>query len=430
MQILYSILSSSYLFFFPQFPQIIRYGASYEYEIDLAKPGGLMKLKLSGKDRRQYHIALGAVLFLKPCLSGESHNGNQDNGHLVTPLNQTPPNPPPGSVTNKISIDQATPFATKSTHTINTMSPTLSSPAIVVISFLVFFLLPSAYSSDFLSDYKRSSVPKFDVNLLEFPLNLEYLEAEFFLYGALGHGLDKVAPYLAQGGPSPIGAKKANLDALTKDVVLQFAYQEVGHLKAIKKTVKGFPRPQLDLSASSFAKVIDHAFGKPLVPPFDPYANSINYLIASYLIPYVGLTGYVGANPKLQGAVSKRLVAGLLGVESGQDAVIRGLLYEKALVKVSPYQTSVAEFTGRISELRNRLGHAGRKDEGLIVPRTWGAEGKVIGNVLAGDQFSVAFDRSPEEILRIVYGSGNESIPGGFYPKGANGHIARSHLHH
>ncbi|XWS08462.1 hypothetical protein CRYUN_Cryun40dG0004300 [Craigia yunnanensis] len=309
------------------------------------------------------------------------------------------------------------------------MAPSFSSAAIVVISSLVFSLLPSAYSSDFLADYRKSWVPKSDVNLLEFPLNLEYLEAEFFLYGALGNGLDTVAPNLTMGGPPPIGAKKANLDAFTKDVILQFALQEVGHLKAIKKTVKGFPRPQLDLRASSFAKVIDHAFGKPLVPPFDPYANSINYLIASYLIPYVGLTGYVGANPKLQGAISKRLVAGLLGVESGQDAVIRGLLYAKALEKVSPYGIMVAEFTNRISQLRNRLGHAGRKDEGLIVPKRWGAEGKVVGNVLAGDEFSVAFDRTPEEILRIVYGSGNESIPGGFYPKGANGRIARTHLY-
>ncbi|GMI72175.1 hypothetical protein like AT1G47980 [Hibiscus trionum] len=304
-----------------------------------------------------------------------------------------------------------------------------SSAAIVFISLSVISLLPPSYSADFFDGYNNSSVPKCDLDLLEFPLNLEYLEAEFFLYGALGHGLDKVAPYLAEGGPSPIGAKKANLDTLTNDVILQFVYQEVGHLKAIKKTVKGFPRPQLDLSALLFAKVIDKAFGKPLNPPFDPYANSINFLIASYLIPYVGLTGYVGANPKLQGAISKRLVAGLLGVESGQDAVIRGLLYERAAQVVSPYPFFVAEFTNRISILRNTLGSAGTKDEGLIVPIDFGAEGKVVGNVLAGDKFSVAFDRTPDEILRIVYGSGNESIPGGFFPKGANGNIARSHLH-
>ncbi|XP_039058880.1 desiccation-related protein PCC13-62-like [Hibiscus syriacus] len=304
----------------------------------------------------------------------------------------------------------------------------LSSAAIVFISLSVISLLPSTYSADFADGYNNSSVPETDLDLLEFPLNLEYLEAEFFLYGALGHGLDKVAPELADGGPSPIGAKKANLDTLINDVVLQFAYQEVGHLKAIKKTVKGFPRPQLDLSASLFAKVIDKAFGKPLMPPFDPYANSINFLIASYLIPYVGLTGYVGANPKLQGAISKRLVAGLLGVESGQDAVIRGLLYQHATVNVFPYQFVVAEFTNRISNLRNTLGRAGTKDEGLIVPVDFGAEGKVVGNVLAGDEFSVAFDRTPEEILRIVYGSGNESVPGGFFPKGADGNIAKSYL--
>ncbi|XP_039037815.1 desiccation-related protein PCC13-62-like [Hibiscus syriacus] len=193
----------------------------------------------------------------------------------------------------------------------------LFSTAIVFISLSVISLLPSAISAVFSDDYKNSSVPKTDLDLLEFPLNLEYLEAEFFLFGALGQGLDKVAPHLAEGGPSPIGAQKANLDTLTNAIILQFAYQEVGHLKVIKKIVKGFPRPQLDLSASLFAKVIDKAFGKPLNPPFDPYANSINFFIVSYLIPYVGLTGYVGANPKLQSAISKRLVAGLLGVESG-----------------------------------------------------------------------------------------------------------------
>lgn len=76
-----------------------------------------------------------------------------------------------------------------------------------------------------------NSIPQPDVDLLEFPLNLEYLEAEFFLFGAMGHGLDKVAPNLTMGGPAPIGARKANLDRLTRDIVLQFAFQEVGHLR-------------------------------------------------------------------------------------------------------------------------------------------------------------------------------------------------------
>lgn len=123
-----------------------------------------------------------------------------------------------------------------------------------------------------------------------------------------------------------------------------------------------------------------------------------------------------------------QLVAGLLGVESGQDAVIRALLYERAARKVKPYGVTVAEFTRRISDLRNNLGHAGIKDEGIVVPTYKGAEGKISGNVLAGDHYSLSYARTPEEILRIMYGGGNEHVPGGFYPKGADGRIARSHL--
>nr|GMD81594.1 desiccation-related protein PCC13-62-like [Ipomoea batatas] len=290
---------------------------------------------------------------------------------------------------------------------------------ISVLSLLFFFVLPSF----------GSKLPTGDLNLLEFPLNLEYLEAEFFLWGAFGYGLDKLAPNLSSNGPSPVGAKAAKLSPLVKDIIAQFGYQEVGHLRAIKKTVPGFPRPLLNLSAEAFATVVNDAFGKPLSPAFDPYANDINYLIASYLVPYVGLTGYVGANAKLTTQTAKRLVAGLLGVESGQDAVLRTLLYEHAKEEVAPYGITVAEFTNRFSDLRNNLGNKGFiKDEGLIVKERDGAEGKISGNILAGDEYSVAYDRSPEEILRIVYGSGEERKPGGFFPKGAHGKIAESYL--
>lgn len=77
--------------------------------------------------------------------------------------------------------------------------------------------------------------------------------------------------------------------------------------RAIKSTVPGFPRPLLNLSKEAFANVMNSAFDKPLDPLFDPYANDINYLLASYVIPYVGLTGYVGANPLLISVISKQV---------------------------------------------------------------------------------------------------------------------------
>ncbi|KAI3459196.1 hypothetical protein Pfo_015859 [Paulownia fortunei] len=310
------------------------------------------------------------------------------------------------------------------------VSTTTTTTGLITVLLLLLLLLgcSTAFETEFSVESGSKILPKSDVDLLEFPLNLEYLEAEFFSWGALGRGLDSLAPNLTKGGPPPIGVEKAKLSPVIRDIIEQFAFQEFGHLRAIQKTVPGFPRPLLNLSAASFATIMNNAFEKPLVPPFDPYANDINYLIASYVIPYVGLTGYVGANPKLQHPISKRLVAGLLGVESGQDAVLRALLYERAFVKVSPYDFTVAEFTNKISNLRNKLGKNGLKDEGLIVEPVQGAEGKIRGNVLAGDQYSLSFGRTPEEILRIVYGSGKENKPGGFYPKGGDGDIAKSYL--
>ena len=51
------------------------------------------------------------------------------------------------------------------------------------------------------------------------------------MYGAFGHGLDTVDPSLTLGGPTPIGAKRAQLDHFTRDVIEQFGWQEVGHLR-------------------------------------------------------------------------------------------------------------------------------------------------------------------------------------------------------
>jgi Ferritin-like domain len=81
----------------------------------------------------------------------------------------------------------------------------------------------------------HTSVPVFpyDKPPFHFALNLEFIEAEWFLHGALGYGLDQIAPNLAHGGPPPIDGHKANLDEVTQKIITEFAFQEVGHVRFV-----------------------------------------------------------------------------------------------------------------------------------------------------------------------------------------------------
>ncbi|KAF3659949.1 Desiccation-related protein PCC13-62 [Capsicum annuum] len=304
--------------------------------------------------------------------------------------------------------------------------------------FLIFMILMASmlmcisHSQDFLCPTRIPQyglpVYKKDIDLLQFSENLEFLEAEYYLWATHGYGLDIVAPELVMGGPPPIGVHRANLDLFTRNIITEFAMQEVGHLRALKSKMGGFPRPLMDLSANHFAKLFDEAFGYKLEPPFDPYRDSLNFMLSCYALPYAALVGYVGMNPLIKGYETKRLLAGLLGVESGQDAIIRMYLYERAGKVVYPYKHTVAEFTIHISNLRNRLAMCGTKEEGLFVPWQLGAENLTTTNILSADIDSLSQRRTPAEILRIVYNTGNEHARGGFFPHGANGNIARKFL--
>ncbi|KAH0731623.1 hypothetical protein KY289_002811 [Solanum tuberosum] len=117
------------------------------------------------------------------------------------------------------------------------------------------------------------------------------------------------------------------------------------------------------------------------------------------------LVGYVGTNLNINGYKTKRLLAGLLGVESRQDAVIRMYLYESATKLVPPYQYTVADFTSRISGLRNKLGNCRIKDEGVYIQPPLGVENRTRSNVLSANFGSLSYKRTPAEILRILYSS-------------------------
>ena len=112
---------------------------------------------------------------------------------------------------------------------------------------------------------------------------------------------------LATGGPRPAGARRAALDFRTTEVAAELGYQEVGHIRAIRQAVGGFPRPAIDLGADRFAMVMDDAMGTRLDPPFDPYNSTVNFLLASYVFTHITTAATMGISSSLMGFVSKRV---------------------------------------------------------------------------------------------------------------------------
>lgn len=109
------------------------------------------------------------------------------------------------------------------------VSPNMRNPSFLSLSFFFCCLLLLSYEVS--CDSRCQPIEASDADRVQFAMNLEFLEAEFFLRGSLGQGLDSIAPYLAQGGPPPVGAVKANLDPITRRIIEEFGYQEVGHLR-------------------------------------------------------------------------------------------------------------------------------------------------------------------------------------------------------
>ncbi|XP_038898837.1 desiccation-related protein PCC13-62-like [Benincasa hispida] len=273
-------------------------------------------------------------------------------------------------------------------------------------------------------------VPATDNDILEFLLNLYHLEAELFLRAATGNGTDDYDPSLAAGGPPPIGSRRATLGPLVRRVVEEFGYQKLGQLREIIREIVGRvpPRPLLNLSTEVVADFADAAIGRRLIPRFDPYANDNNFILTAQSITYTSTVSLVGATTTLISRGVRLLVAKLLAMEAGQNTFFRSYLYQRANQIVIPYNITIAEFTNRTSELTNRLAKCGLKDEGILVPRSLGAENRTDSNLLAADFNSLAYTRITKEVLRIFYGTGNESRPGSYFPNGANGDIARRYI--
>jgi hypothetical protein len=257
-----------------------------------------------------------------------------------------------------------------------------------------------------------------DVDVLNFALNLEYLEAEFYLWAAFGRGLNDAD---AGGGPASVGGKKLVYTGLPVDAAVQayieeIAIDEENHVKFLRAALgsKAVARPKIDIGGVGGAfEAAGLAASGGALKGFDPYANALFFLHGAFIFEDVGVTAYKGASPLITNPGFLEAAAGILAVEAYHAGEIRTLLYSQRDVVVQGLK--VSQIVQAISDLRGSVG--GGKDQGII-----NAKDPTKGNILPTDENSIAFSRSTREVLNIAYGA-KDATKGSFFPEGLNGAI-------
>ncbi|KAK9836983.1 hypothetical protein WJX81_004318 [Elliptochloris bilobata] len=264
-----------------------------------------------------------------------------------------------------------------------------------------------------------------DVDILNFALNLECLEAQFYSYAALGVPLNAT---LTGNGPAPIGGAMASLSGFVKPIANEIAMDEISHVNFLRTALgaKAAVCPQVDIGPA-FNTAVRAALGIT-DKNFDPYKDDTNFLLAAFLFEDVGVTAYKGAAPLIVDKGYLSAAAGILAVEAYHAGIIRTLLYQRAVQYVKPYNIQVALFVEKLSHLRETLDGTGNDDFGVIAPPAtdngfyFPFKSDMDSSLVPTDANAIAFSRTIPQVLSIVYGTPITSNPtkGLFYPNGIN----------
>jgi hypothetical protein len=323
------------------------------------------------------------------------------------------------------------------------------------------------------------SVTYTDNDILNFALNLEYLEANFYYLAAFGCTINTPnTAAIAAGAPSagiPItisgggvgtagtvnatGAAQVPFGSTATGIAVgsyatETAIEEGKHVLALQKALGSLAvnQPAINLSASVWATLAGVAQVAG-ASGFSPYASNPFFLIGAYVFEDVGVTAYHGAASLLTGTTTTLPVAaGILAVEAYHAGLVRTTINNVDPVNASGYLT----ITNQVSALRATLAGYGvtastfdpsPDDYGLMAVGVGGTSLTLPTVSLAGATAvsatrivdvdltasdatnSIAIARTTNQVLNIVTGGGKVSSTGAvttkatglFFPSGLNG---------
>ena len=266
-----------------------------------------------------------------------------------------------------------------------------------------------------------------DGDILNFALNLEYLEAQFYSYAVNGTGLASTLTASGSGtaGGTVTGGARVDFsgDPIVGAYAREIAADEIAHVAFLRTAIgtTAVAMPNINISGDANGAFTAAARAAGVVGAtevFNPYASPEAFLLGAFIFEDVGVTAYKGAAPLLTSAVFLEAAAGILAAEAYHAGLVRTVLYAKGI-------DALRTNANKISEARDGLdGTTGANadiDQGIT-----GGSGE--SNLVPTDGNGIAYSRTPSQVLNIVYLNTNAKTAGasqgGFFPNGVNASLA------
>ena len=169
----------------------------------------------------------------------------------------------------------------------------------VAYAFALVALLAFAAPAANARSLKQDSSSITDADILNFALNLECLEAQFYSCAVYGQPL---SADLTGNGPAPIGCQSANF---TNDdiysIAVDVANNEIAHVNYLRTALGNYSVqcPLVNIG-SAFSDAANAVLNTTLSPPFSPYVNDLYFLHGAFIFEDVGVTAYKGALTSFQ----------------------------------------------------------------------------------------------------------------------------------
>jgi hypothetical protein len=252
-----------------------------------------------------------------------------------------------------------------------------------------------------------------DADIFNFALNLEYLEAEFYLRAATGQGL---AAANTTGTGTQGTVTGGSLVPFKSPAIQQYAQRiavdEQAHVLFIRAVLgtSAIAEPSINLT-TSFTNLAIAAGLIVQGQTFNPFADDISFLLGASIFEDVGVTAYCGAAASIANPNYLTAAAGILAVEAYHSGAIRTLLAD---LGAGVAFDAISNLRGTLSAA---VGGAGTQAESLML---------IPGNnynFVANDSNSLAYRRTTAQVLNIVYGGGAASNYL-FFPNKLNGNIS------